>query len=411
MVLGLCLLAACEGRPSAPPPPPPPSVKVAPAVQRTIPVYGEYVGTLVAVNSVDIRARVEGFLARRAFTDGADVKQGELLFEIDQQPFLAALAQAEAQLARDQASLSQVKAQLLQAEANVARAEAQLVADQVNLAWAREQVERYRPLAEREFVTREAFDQQRTQAESAAAMVEADRAAIKAAAAAAEGARAAVGQAEATVAADRAAVKQAQINLGYTTMYAPMAGRIGRRQQDVGNLVGSGESTLLATIVQLDPIYVHFSVSERDVPTLLAQRGTGTLTVTVALAGRPDHPQPGRVDFVNNTVDPTTGTFQVRATVPNPQRTLLPGQYAQVRLHMGRRPDAILVPEQAVLQEQGGQSVLVVGADRKVERRPVVTGATYEGMRVVERGLKAGEDVIVDGLQKAQPGAAVNPTR
>jgi RND family efflux transporter MFP subunit len=194
-------------------------------------------------------------------------------------------------------------------------------------------------------------------------------------------------------------------------MYAPTSGRIGRRQQDVGNLVGSGQSTLLATIVQLDPIYVYFSVSERDLTRVLAQRGTGALTVTVALAGRPDHPEPGRVDFVNNSVDPTTGTFQVRATVPNRERGLLPGQYAQVRLHMGNRLDSILVPEQALMEEQGGQSVLVVGADRKVERRSVVTGPTFEGQRVIERGLEAGEEVVIDGLQKAPPGAVVNPTR
>jgi RND family efflux transporter MFP subunit len=147
-------------------------------------------------------------------------------------------------------------------------------------------------------------------------------------------------------------------------MYAPMAGRIGRRQVDVGKLVGAGQSTLLATIVQLDPIYVYFAVPERDARNLLTQRAGG-FPVTVTMAGQAPHPQPGRVDFVNNTVDPTTGTFQVRATVANREGLLLPGQYAQVRLLMGTRSDAILVPERAIVEEQGGQSVLVVGADKK----------------------------------------------
>jgi len=407
----LLALAACDRKQdAAAPPPPPPSVVVSPAAQETVPIYGEFVGTLVAVNSVDIRARVEGFLVKREFEDGADVKEGQLLFVIDRRPFEAALAQSLGQLARDEANLGQARAQLAQAAANVARAEAQLVGDEANLAFAREQVERYRPLAEREFVTREAFNQQETQARGAAATVEADKAAIKAAMAAAEAARAAVDQAAGTVEADRAAVRQSEINLSYTTMYAPMSGRIGRRLVDVGNLVGAGQqsNTLLATIVQLDPVYVYFSVPERDAATLLTQRGGQP--VSVAMAGQPTSAQ-GRVDFVNNTVDPTTATFQVRATVANAQRVLLPGQYAQVRLQLGTRPNAVLVPERAIVEEQGGQSLYVVGPDKKVDRRPVKAGPTFEGRRVIETGVKAGEDVIVDGAQKVQPGMVVDPKR
>ena len=407
----LCLLTACERTKAAAPPPPPPAVKVTPAAQQDVPLYGEFVGTLVAVKSVDVRARVEGFLVRRDFVDGADVKEGQVLFVIDQQPFQAALAQAEAQLARDEANLSQARAQFTQAQANQARAEAQLTGNEANLSYAREQVERYRPLAEREFVTREAFDQTQTQARGAAATVEADKAAIKAAAAAVDAARAAVDQSAASVQADKAAVKQAQLNLGYTTMYAPISGRIGRRQVDVGNLVGAGQSTLLATVVQLDPVYVLFSVPERDAATLLSRRDGAGLPVSVTMAGQAAQPETGRVDFVNNTVDPTTATFQVRATVPNPQRLLLPGQYAQVRLLMGQLQGAITVPEQAIVQEQGGQSVLVVEPDKKVDRRAVVGGRTWEGRRVIEQGLKAGEDVIIEGLQKVQPGMVVDPKR
>ena len=403
-------LAACERTEQAAPPPPPPTVTVAAAIQRAIPIRNEHVGTLVAVKSVDIRARVEGFLAKRDFEDGSDVQEGQLLFVIDQRPFQAALDQSRAELARDEASLSASRAQLAQAEANLSKAEAQLVGDEANLAYAREQVERYRPLAAREFVTREAFDQTETQARNAAATVDADKAAIRAAAAAVEAARAAVDQARASVEADRAAVRQAELNLGYTTMYAPMAGRIGRRQVDVGNLVGAGgQNTLLATINQLDPVYVYFNVAERDVATLL-RSGAG-LPVTVAMQSDPQGVHRGRVDFVNNTVDSSTGTFQVRATVANRDRVLLPGQYARVQLEMGQRPDAILVPEQAIVEEQGGQSVRVVLPDNKVEHRAVAAGAALEGMRVIDHGLKAGEEVVVDGIQKARPGTTVTPKR
>jgi membrane fusion protein, multidrug efflux system len=410
VLAGLLLLAGCERKKEAAAPPPPPSLKVATAAQKSVPLYGEFVGTLVGVKAVDIRARVEGFLAKREFTDGADVKEGQLLFVIDQKPFLAALAQAVAQLARDEANHAQARAQLAQALANLSKAEAQLAGDEANLSYAREQVERYRPLAAREFVTTEAFHQTETLARGAAATVESDKAAIKAAAAAVDASRAAVDQAAATIQADRAAITQAELNLSYTTMYAPMAGRIGRRQVDVGNLVGAGQSTLLASIVQLDPIYVYFSVPERDARTLLTQRA-GNLPVTVTMAGQAPHAQPGRVDFVNNSVDPTTGTFQVRATVANREGVLLPGQYAQVRLLMGTRPDAVLVPEQAILEEQGGQSVLVVGPDRKVQRRKVTAGSAFEGQRIIESGLKAGEDVLVEGLQKVRPGMVVDPKR
>ena len=407
--IALVFLAGCEKKKQAAADPP--AVKVAPAVQRTIPVYGEYPGTLEAVNSVDIRARVEGFLDKRTFTDGADVKQGDLLFVIDQRPFRAALDQAEAQLARDEANLAQARAQLAQSEANLARARAQLVKDEAVLAYAQEQVERYRPLAEREFVTREAFDRYQTQAKEAVAAVGADHAAIKAALAALEAARATIEQAVALVAADRAAVTQAQLNLSYTTMSAPVSGRIGKRQVDVGNLVGAGKDTLLASIVQLDPIYVYFSPGERDLPTLLAQRGKGSLTVTVALAGQAPHPHQGRVDFIDNTVAPSTGTVKVRAVIPNPERLLLPGQFAQVRLLMGSRPDTVLVPEQAIVEQQGGRAVFVVGADKKVELRAVVTGTTHDGLRVIEQGVKPGEEVIIDGLQKVRAGMVVDPKR
>jgi membrane fusion protein (multidrug efflux system) len=205
------------------------TVTVAEVKSETVPIYLNYVGTLQSIEKVDINARVEGFLVERAFKDGADVKQGDLLFVIDPRPFEAALKAAEAQLAEDLAALS----------------------------YAREQVSRYKPLVEKDYITRDAYDEYLTQATEAQAIVEADR----------------------------ANVVQAKLDLSYCTMYAPFNGRIGRRLVDVGNLVGAGgEATLLATIVQLDPIYVYFNVAERDIPEILKQQNIKPLTFSIVLS-------------------------------------------------------------------------------------------------------------------------------
>jgi multidrug efflux pump subunit AcrA (membrane-fusion protein) len=361
--------------------PPPPGVTVAAVTQQTIPIYLDYIGSTAAVRSVDIRARVEGFLQKRAFTEGADVKEGDLLFGIDPSPFQAALEQAQAQLAGDEAALAGVQAQLLK--------------DKASLAYAREQVERYRSLANQEFVTREAFDNYRTQADQAAAAVAADNAAIN--------------QATAAIKADRAAITQAKLNLSYCTIRAPMSGRIGRALVDVGNLVGPGENSVLASIVQLDPIYVYFSASARELAQIVKHQQQGELPATVMLANQSTHPHQGKVDFLNNTMDAATATLKMRAIAPNPEKTLFPGQYARVRLLVARKPDALLVPAQAVGDDQAGQYVLVVGQDNKVERRSIVAGATYQSLRVVEKGVQATERVITEGFQKVQAGIVVQP--
>jgi len=328
------------------------TVTIAQAKSETVPLYLDYVGTLQSIESVDINARVEGFLVERAFKDGADVKQGDLLFVIDPRPFEAALLAAEAQLAEDLASLS----------------------------YAREQVSRYKPLVEKDYITRDAYDEYRTQAIEAQAVVEADR----------------------------ANVVQAELNLSYCTMYAPFDGRIGRRLVDVGNLVGAGgEATLLATIVQLDPIYIYFNVAERDIPEILKQQNIKPLTFSIVLPDESKHPQDGTIDFVDNQVDVTTGTITLRGIVPNTAKTLLPGQYAKVQLLLEQQPNTIVVPSQAVGEQQGDTYVYVVGSDNKVEFRKVTAGSSYGEIRIVEKGLKAGEKVIVNGLQKVKPGITV----
>jgi RND family efflux transporter MFP subunit len=336
----------------------------------------------MALRSVDIRARVEGFLQKRAFTEGADVKEGDLLFIIDPSPFQAALEQAQAQLARDEAAL--------------AGAQAQLVKDKAMLTFTRDQVERYRPLATQEFVTKEAFDNYRTLADQAAAAVAADNAAIN--------------QAMAAIKADRAAITQAKLNLSYCTVRAPLSGRIGRALVDVGNLVGPAENSVLASIVQLDPIYVYFSASARELPQIVRHQQRGELPVSLMPADQSTYPHQGKLDFFNNTMDTATATLKMRAVIPNPEKTLFPGQYVRVRLLVSQNAEALLVPAQAVGDDQAGQFVLVVGQDNKVEKRSIVAGATYQSMRVVDKGVKAAERVITEGLQKVQPGMVVQPT-
>jgi len=328
------------------------TVAVAGVKSETVPLYLDYVGTLQSIESVDINARVEGFLVERAFKDGADVKQGDLLFVIDPRPFEAALLAAEAQLAEDLASLS----------------------------YAREQVSRYKPLVEKDYITRDAYDEYLTQDTEAQAVVEADR----------------------------ANVVQAKLNLSYCTMYAPFDGRIGRRLVDVGNLVGAGgEATLLATIVQLDPIYVYFNVAERDIPQILKQQNIKPLTFSIILPDESKHPQGGTIDFVDNQVDVTTGTITLRGLVSNTSKTIIPGQYVKVQLLLEEQPDTLVVPSQAIGEQQGDTYVYVVGSDNKVEFRNVTAGGSYGKLRIIEKGVTAGEKVVVNGLQKLRPGMTV----
>jgi RND family efflux transporter MFP subunit len=328
-------------------------VTVAEAKSETVPVYLKYVGTTQSVQDVNIYARVEGFLIERAFKDGADVKQGDLLFVIDPRPFEAELDAAKAQLAEDRAAL----------------------------AYAREQVRRYKPLVEKDYITQDTYDDYVTKA----------------------------AEAEAAVQMDIANVTQAELNLSYCTMYAPFDGRIGRRYVDVGNLVGAGETTELATIVQLDPMYVYFSVAERDVPKVLREQSKKPLTVDIILPDESKHPESGTVDFLNNEVDINTGTMEMRAVVPNSEEDMLPGQYVKVQLLLTEQPDAILVPEQAIGNQQGQNYVIVVGKDNKAEFRNVTIGADYKGSTIVEKGVKVGEKVVIEGLQKLRPGMSVKP--
>jgi RND family efflux transporter MFP subunit len=352
LTLLVFILTACgKDEKKAPPAMP---VTVADVKSETVPIYLEYVGTTQSIQTVDINARVEGFLVKRAFKDGADLEEGDLLFVIDTRPFEASLQQAQAQLAEDRAAL----------------------------AYAEEQVRRYKPIVEKEYITQDTYDGYVTRAAEARAAVEADM----------------------------ANVTQAKLNLSYCTMYAPFDGRIGRRYVDVGNLVGAaGAPTKLATMVQLDPMYVYFSVAERDIPQIFEEHSKNDLTVSIVLPDESKHPEDGTIDFINNEVDVNTGTMEMRAVVPNGSKTMLPGQFVKVQLLLKEQPGALLVPQQAIGEFQGQQYVYVVGPDNKVEYRNVTSGSEYKELVVVEDGVKAGEKVITEGLQKVKPGMTVVP--
>ncbi len=331
-----------------------PQVSVTPVRQQKVPEYLEFVGNLKAVEEVEIRARVEGYLIKRAFQDGADVNRGDLLFVIDPQEYQAELERAQAQLAKDRAALS----------------------------YARSQVRRYTPLTQQDLASEDTLENWRTT----------------------------VQERQGSVKAGEAAMKLARLNLSYCTIRAPISGRIGRRLVDVGNLVGADEETLLATIVQMHPIYVYFNPSESLLPRIASGTRPNPLQVRLTLSGGSAYPHPGKVDFIDNRVDPNTATITVRAVVPNPDKILVPGQYANVRLVLGENPQALLVPERAVGTDQRGSYVFVLGPEDKVEQRYVQTGPLYSGkLLLIDQGLKPGEQVVVEGLQRLRPGIKVKP--
>jgi len=338
--------------------PPPPAVSVTPVVTREVTETIDYIGRLTAIEKVDIVARVQGFLEERNFKEGQYVKTGDLLFRIEQATYKAAVEQAQATLAK--AKATEVNAKL--------------------------QFERGKELVRNQNIPQSILDQ---------------RAADEAAA------RASVMEAQ-------AALDQAEINLGYTEIRSPIDGRIGLAIVTKGNLVQTS-SGKLATIVSQDPIYVTFQVSQRNLLDYFRRRaedpGKNThVNVRIKLPNGTIYPHPGMSDFLDVQVDPTTDTVTVRATVPNPDHVLIPGGVVGITVERGAPKSTLTIPQAAVLLDQAGRYVLVVGSDKKVEQRRITTGADQGRDIVVSDGLKEGEQVIVEGIQKVRPGQVVTTT-
>ena len=407
--------AACDRSPQVSAAPKPPAVTVVAVAQRPVPVYGQYVGQTEAVKTVEVRARVEGFIERQVAPDGADVKAGDVLFVIDPRPFEVALRQAEANVARDTAQLRQAEAALTQREADVRQAQANVDRDVAQVDNAVTQEGRYRLLLQQGLIAREQYDQIRTNMTALEATVKADRAALENARAALAASAAAIENAKAAVRADEAAADTARLQLGYTVVKSPLDGRMGRAEVRVGAFVGKVEATLLATVSTIDPMYVNFSVSEREALSVWARRRAemqarpGASGITMTLPDDSAYPQDGRLDFVDRAVDPRTGTLALRAAFPNPARVLQPGQYVRLRILLSERPDALVVPQAAVQESQGSTSLFVVAPDKTVQARTVRMGPRVGPLWVVEEGVKPGEHVVVKGLQQIRAGARVEP--
>ena len=360
VLAGFVLAAAACGR-NQYAPPPPPEVTVDHPVERDVTIHGEFTGHTVAIATLDIRARVQGYLESMHFTPGSAVKKGDLLFVIEPELFQAQVDQARATLAAKEAD-SRAAQQQLEITQTIFQKSAGSRTDLVAKTQAR--------------------DLAKAELENA-----------------------------------RANLAAAELNLSYTHIYAPFDGVIDRNLVDVGNLVGSGGATLLATIVQTDPIYAYFQMSETELLQYRKERESSEPSLEpvdearLALANDTDFGHVGRVDYTSNRVDPDTGTIELRAVFPNADRALVPGLFARVRLPMSRQ-HAVLVPDAAIASDQGGQYVLVIDDQNKVQYRRVHVGPTIDpDLRVVADGVGPADRIVVNGMQRARPGIEVKPVQ
>lgn len=373
----------------------------------TVPIMAEPIGTTRALQEVSIRARVRGYLREMHFKEGTDVKKGQLLFVIDEEPFKADLAAARAKLEQAEASLK--KAQDSKAR-EVATAQLALSKSMLELA----EVEERREQALYNRKASSLDDVQRKQAlrKKDAAQVDADKASLEQAKADFD---TFILAARADVEAAKARVVNAEIDLSYCRLSAPIDGRIGLAQVKLGNLVGPATSsggadyTELAVIRQIDPMGVDMQVASRylDRVTQLIAQGLAVEVYRPGLQGEEARHFPGKATVIDNTIDPTTSTFRVQAEVPNPQKTLLPGEYVKADVKVGEVKDAVVVPEQVVIENQAGSSVYTVDGQGKVAIAMVKATFLYEGLRVLESGIQPGQKVIVEGLQFVRPGITV----
>lgn len=355
LVASLLLLTSCDkGKPQAKPTPPPPEVTVVEIHEQSVPQTREMVGRLASTRIAQVRARVAGIILKRAYEEGTDVKKGQILFQIDPEPLQAALHAREAAMAKARA-------------------------DATNAALT---AKRYRELAAKKLISNQDLDTALAAERSTAAAVQ---------------------QAEADV-------ESAKLDLGYATVTAPIAGRAGRALVTEGALVGQGEATQLTTIEQIDPIYVNFSQSVSELRELQGSTSTdGPARVEVILPDNTPYPHSGTLDFSDLAVDPGTGAVSLRAVIPNPDRSLLPGMFVKLRLTMGEIKNAFLLPQSAVSRDGKGAFALVVDAENKVLERRLTTHGMTRTDWIVTGDLKSADRVIIDGIQKVHPGSIAKP--
>jgi multidrug efflux system membrane fusion protein len=346
------IVAGCSDKGGAGPATMPPvPVLAAKVARRDVPNQLREIGTVEAFEAIAIKAQVEGILDTVMFKEGDFVTKGQILFRIDPRPFAAALSQAQANQARDQADASQ----------------------------ARTDERRYAYLLSEGVGSREQYDQANAKAINM----------------------------EATVAADRAAVESARLNFQYAEIRSPIDGKTGKLQSHAGDLIKADADNPIVTIAQVQPIYVDFSIPEKDLAQVRSSMAQHPLEIDAAIPGDPGPPEHGVLSFVDNSVDKTTGTISLKGLFQNENRRLWPGQFVNATLTLAVIPQAVLVPSQAIQTGQEGTFVYVVGHDMKVEARPVVTGAVIDTETIIARGLDAGETVVTDGQLRLMPGATV----
>jgi RND family efflux transporter MFP subunit len=401
-VAAVLLAAGCTRSTSAARTPDQLVVEVASVEQKDVPIYNEWIGTLDGLVNADIKAQVPGFLLKQDYTEGSFVKKGQLLFEIDPRPFQAVVDQTRGQLSTANGQLSQAKAQLTLAEAQVSVAEANQRRTQLD-------VNRYIPLAEQQAITQQDLDNATQNNLAAKAQLQAAQAQI-------ETARAQIQAAAATVEAAQAAVSTAQINLGFTELTSPIDGIAGIAQQQVGALVNPS-SGAVTTVSTLDPIKVYFTASEQEYLDFHKRYATQAtvdaehkqMRLELMLADGSTYPQMGSFYFADRQVNPATGAIRVAGLFANPGNTLRPGQYARIRVSLRTKDHALLVPQRAVSELQGIYQVAVVDADNKVAIRNVTPAERVGNQWIIDRGLKPGERVVAEGIQKVRPGMTVMP--
>lgn len=395
---------------SAGPSGPPPAVVVARVQQKTVPIYGEFVGQIQAAASADIVARVQGVLKEIRFEEGQPVRKGQILYVIDPVEYQAKVDSARAAVAKSESVLKQAKEQtrLLQAKADLEQQKALL-------AKAQKDVERAKPLAAQRAIAQQDLD-------GAMASAAVNRANVEASEARLQNEKvntpAAIEQGTADLANSKAALTQAELNLSYCTIVAPFDGLIGRTRMFPGALVGAGSAAVLNTLYAIDPVLVTFGIPETGYLTV-RRRNAGAngpssqaqaLAADLILADNTTYPFKGRFKLADSAIDQKTGTLTIVLSFPNPQGLLRPNGFGRVRLMIGNAEDALLIPQKAAIEQQGGTAVLIVGEDGKVSQRSVVLGPQFENLVIVKQGLKAGERVVTEGQQKARPGSSVSPT-
>jgi multidrug efflux system membrane fusion protein len=348
--VALFLSSACTAKKERPKTKPPVPVKVVQVVQKNVPVQVKAIGNIEAYTSVAIKSQVNGQIVRLHFTEGSNVEKGALLVSIDPEPFQATVSQYEAALAKDQAQAK----------------------------YAREQAERYAGLVKDGIVTRDQYEALHSNAESLAA----------------------------SVVADRAAIRNAKIQLSYCSIHSPISGRTGTVALQPGNLVKANDLAIV-TVNQIAPIYVTFSLPEKRLAEIKRAMAAGQLKIEAVIPNEPGATESGTISFLDNAVNPATGTIKLKGTFANKAHKLWPGQFTDVVITLASRQNAVVIPTQAIQNSQQGEFVYVVKQDNKVEMRQITSAAVAGDETVIEKGLAAGETVVIDGQLRLTPGVVV----